>query len=459
MNYIFSIGGTGAKCLEALIYLCAMGVGPKKIKPIIIDADESNGNVTRTIEIIKKYRSIRAELSDVKEKTLFYTDIDFHENDFINPLDYLDEDQAKLRKFYDYDILSEDKKLLVDILFSKSELDMELNIGFRGIPSIGSVVMDNLQYEKVFESVIDRFEQEESNLAFIFSSIFGGTGASGYPVISKMLNDINENSRIAGSIMLPYFKFNRIKHSDDIQPDSSTFTYNTIGALPFYSKYMENDTNYILGDYVNDNFYESCPGGKKQLNAAYFLEFISALSFLHYFYDWEQGGPQFQALQINRDKEPHKMDIKPEDLPLKLKNFNLEYYMEKFGLFVSIYDDLMEVFGKKRFDQITWIRDSKLNRKSIKNSKSSLQNVEEFLDFYKEWYNQISTNESSALKFYNGFNLENLLFSNPDKYKNCNNYDIDKYISSKNIDSKNTLDTLVTLLDKGLNQFIKSEGA
>ena len=45
MSHIIAIGGTGAKFLESLIHLCAAGLGPEKISPIIIDPDTANGNI------------------------------------------------------------------------------------------------------------------------------------------------------------------------------------------------------------------------------------------------------------------------------------------------------------------------------------------------------------------------------------------------------------------------------
>jgi hypothetical protein len=29
--YVFAIGGTGARCLESFIFLCAMGLGPENV--------------------------------------------------------------------------------------------------------------------------------------------------------------------------------------------------------------------------------------------------------------------------------------------------------------------------------------------------------------------------------------------------------------------------------------------
>jgi hypothetical protein len=47
-NFLIGIGGTGAKCIEHLVYSCAAGLGPEQMWTGIIDQDEANGNVSRT---------------------------------------------------------------------------------------------------------------------------------------------------------------------------------------------------------------------------------------------------------------------------------------------------------------------------------------------------------------------------------------------------------------------------
>ena len=62
--YLFGIGGTGSRVIKSLTFLLAAGVkcDIKSIIPIIIDPDESGGDVTRTSEFLKKYSSVRSEL-------------------------------------------------------------------------------------------------------------------------------------------------------------------------------------------------------------------------------------------------------------------------------------------------------------------------------------------------------------------------------------------------------------
>ena len=48
--YLISIGGTGAKCLEAFVHMNAAGLMKNRgeIKIIYVDPDASNGNLAKT---------------------------------------------------------------------------------------------------------------------------------------------------------------------------------------------------------------------------------------------------------------------------------------------------------------------------------------------------------------------------------------------------------------------------
>ena len=52
-NFVLGIGGTGARCVEAFLQLCAAGLGPESVSVGLIDQDEANGNVSRTLALAK----------------------------------------------------------------------------------------------------------------------------------------------------------------------------------------------------------------------------------------------------------------------------------------------------------------------------------------------------------------------------------------------------------------------
>jgi hypothetical protein len=68
-NYVIAAGGSGVRALEAMLQVCAAGLGPEEIKVLVIDPDASNGNYTRTNGLFANYQkcstAYRSKLGDV----------------------------------------------------------------------------------------------------------------------------------------------------------------------------------------------------------------------------------------------------------------------------------------------------------------------------------------------------------------------------------------------------------
>ena len=58
-NYLIGIGGTGSKCLDSYIYMCASGLGPDNLWMGIVDQDQPGGNLGKTKANLKKYQTLR----------------------------------------------------------------------------------------------------------------------------------------------------------------------------------------------------------------------------------------------------------------------------------------------------------------------------------------------------------------------------------------------------------------
>ena len=175
---------------------------------------------------------------------------------------------------------------LVKMLFSEKNLDSDMAVGFKGNPNIGSVVLNQFIKSEDFTSFANGFTQGDA--VFIISSIFGGTGASGFPILLKNLRSDNSQAfpnahtiaeaQIGAISVLPYFKLNAIDETREDQIDSGTFYMKTRAALKYYAGNLsELDHMYYIGD--NDQAtYENRDGGPQQKNRPNFIEFVAALS-------------------------------------------------------------------------------------------------------------------------------------------------------------------------------------
>lgn len=289
--YVFGIGGTGSRVLRSLTMLLAAGVDTNgyDIVPIIIDPDCSNGNLTQNVSLMDSYVSIRGKLSftEGNNNMFFSTKIEKILQNFTLPVD-----KTSNLKFHEFIDLSGMKdranQAMARMLFSDDNLNSDMNVGFKGNPNIGSVVLNQISSSSAFKSIAQSFQSGDK--IFIISSIFGGTGASGFPLLLKTMrtdktlpNSAAINSAQIGAItVLPYFKLDKDSNSSI---DSATFITKSKSALAYYERNIANTEQinalYFIGE--NDcNTYKNIDGGTNQTNKAHAIEMFAATAILDF---------------------------------------------------------------------------------------------------------------------------------------------------------------------------------
>lgn len=306
--FIFAIGGTGARVLRSFTLLLASGVKVNpdvEFIPVIIDMDITNGDTHRTKELIENYRIVRQAAYPAEPTEGFFSPklknlASYKANNFKGHI----QDSFQLEfgnvdtTFYKYikaDDLNPENGYLLDSLFDNSpeprtkeessptELHLNLSKGFKGNPNIGSIVFNELvttdEY-KYFEDICT-----EKDKIFIISSIFGGTGASGFPQLVKNLRNSDKNNvknaQIGALVVMPYFIVAR-KNRSSI--DSNNFNSKTKAALTYYASELDGLVNetYYIGNSDTGDAYDNHEGGEQQQNLAHMVEMISAMSILHF---------------------------------------------------------------------------------------------------------------------------------------------------------------------------------
>lgn len=119
--YVFGIGGTGSRVLKSLTMLLASGVkcGTDTIVPIIIDPDASAADLTRSVEAIRKYNSIREKLNydGSVDNQFFATSIDEEISNFKLKLNNTQD--AKFKEYMSVSTMSKSNQALMSMLFSQ----------------------------------------------------------------------------------------------------------------------------------------------------------------------------------------------------------------------------------------------------------------------------------------------------------------------------------------------------
>lgn len=263
-------------------------VGADEIVPIIIDPDTANADLTRAVSLLNKYSAIRSNLQFTPENESRFFRAEIKQTLPNYTLSINDTDGKSFQRFISYASMSKSNKSLTKMLFSEKNLQSSMEVGFKGNPNIGSVVLNQIAHSTDFESFANDFS--EGDRIFIISSIFGGTGASGFPLLLKTLRTgdnfpnhrIINDATIGAITVLPYFK---LKQDEDSEIDSSTFISKTKSALAYYeSNIIKNgsiDALYYLADDVAKT-YENHEGGTAQQNDAHLIEFLGATAIVDF---------------------------------------------------------------------------------------------------------------------------------------------------------------------------------
>jgi len=336
--FVIGIGGTGMRCLESFVHMCAMGMfDNKEINILTLDTDQENGNLKRVWDLIDLYNRIKnptGSISDVGGKP--------SANTFFSA-------KLNLSKFWpaysggvNYQSLSnisiqndqtKENIDLASLFLDNVAQTFDLAHGYRAQTHLGSQLMYHSiveaaknvnskgnaalpQERELLKYVEDLVKLKSQARVFIFGSIFGGTGASSIPVIPTAFNDAfnilknlpietkSTEAKFGASLLTEYFKFKsptdaqKKDKKNAVVADSSFFTLNSQAALQFY----QNDPTvkstykclYNVGWPVGDvadfskgkNESETITGGAAQKNPCHVTELLCAFA-THDFFNRE----------------------------------------------------------------------------------------------------------------------------------------------------------------------------
>lgn len=417
--YVFGIGGTGSRVLKALTMLLASGVKcDSTIVPVIIDPDQDAADLTRATEFMKLYIKIHnnSHFNDGID-CFFKTEITQAIQNFRLPID--NTLNVKFSEFIGLKSLDDSSRALCEALFSQKNLNSDMKVGFKGNPNIGSVVLNQFSESSIFRNIANSFQ--DGDRIFIISSIFGGTGASGFPLLLKNLrtndqipnHNIINQAKIGAITVLPYFS---LKSNSESEIDSSTFVSKTKSALGYYEKNISSnnslDTLYYIGDNIT-NALDNCEGGKEQKNPAHLIELVSALAIL----DFEKADlpeithtvhKEFGILNDNNT-------LTFGDLASET-NKTIQSRLIQMFLFVKYLKNTLE-------DQIKF-QPWAIRRKITKSFLDSefYKHLSSFSDSFTEWLNEMAQTQRAFQPFSEGrqndvFEMVNTVSPNSSRFK------------------------------------------
>ena len=414
--FIFAIGGTGERVMRSVTMLMAAGVPAfdnYEIYPIIIDYDEKNADKNRCVKLLMDYKKIHnaafkrhtASSDDKGMKNQFFAayvrDLT-HTGDGTGNFTFPFKPSVPNMKFRDYigyDEISGELMLsheLLQSLYDESnhpdtELNLDMTVGFKGNPNIGSVVFHDLASHSTFKKFISLYKPSNKDKVIIIGSIFGGTGASGIPEIANAINKSYPDADIATLLVLPYFAPAE-KEGGAIK--ASRFYSKTKAALSFYeSSTIKKKFNkiYYVGDF-NPTTVAYSEGGKDQQNNANVVELIAGLMVEHYISD--RGiGDTGKDYKFSIDADIHSRNGNKGGERLFLSNFdNISmdkalHYLVKLGLALKfIHDDVKGSYSKLKdrgFADLLKLKEA-VNGNDTQLSVL-ISSLNDFYESYKKW--------------------------------------------------------------------------
>ncbi len=369
-NYLIGVGGTGARVIEAMTYLCAAGYGPKELNVFIVDPDEGNGNLTRTTSLLARYKTCRDSLSGRGGARLFKTVINTPEPAVWN---VVRNKNQQLGDFINVEGIEQPElKDLISVLFTDKELTTELNEGFRGHPSIGSVLMADLDPVKTTNpwkmlwDDIGSVGKAHDLRVFLVGSVFGGTGAAGVPTFGapKTLKNapeckIGDASKIllGAALVLPYFTMDedddgqKMIKSKEMCVTHRDFPIATKAALQYYGgKDLAFDQYYFIGDSLPEKVGKFRHGKKEQENRPHYIELVSALA-AYDFFEQEEVKTLPEKLYLIAGRETKSLSW--DTLPLARRKEDIQDRSEALKqrvLIMTAFGYMLNTYGKRILD-------------------------------------------------------------------------------------------------------------
>ena len=328
--FVIAIGGTGMRCLESFVHLCAIGMFDNhEVDILTLDTDETNGNKGRVESLIDIYNKVKSnnpaqvDGGTVNRDTFFSAKLNLYR--FFTK--YGDQNRKSFKVLShtgNNESKAENRDLSALFYDEQSVQEFALDHGYRAQTHLGSMLMyhgiveaarnakekgDNADIQdrnlKKFVELLQSSQTEAR--VFVFGSLFGGTGASSIPVIPVALRDAVSilsdgaqtldlsNVKFGATLLTNYFSFNspdaQQKLRDKVIADSNNFALNSQAALQFYQEDPTVRTTYKRFYHVGwplpkldvSTPGDTTTGGGEQKNACHVVELMCGCAAYDFF--------------------------------------------------------------------------------------------------------------------------------------------------------------------------------
>ena len=390
--FVFCIGGTGIRVMKSVTMLMASGMSTHgyTVVPVILDPHLDLEEKKNLHSLIESYEEIYRHSVNNGTSTLNALDGFFNSqmltigelNEQLNDTQQAAGNKEKFRSYINVANLGANdiNNYFVQSLFSSKNLNNPLSVGFKGNPNVGTVVLGEMiegaDWFKAFKT-----QCEKDDRVFIISSIFGGTGASGYPLLEKKIRGAADNPTVKNALMgavtvLPYYGLkDPTTTGSDI--DSANFYTKTKAALAYYQNTVQSDYLYYAGEKTLRQVYEN--DEKKQEDTANFIELVAASALFDFLKRERPDKRQYLTRAIDDDVE--SLDLVSMGSGYKDIVKCVADYMILRTFIQNLPNENFFPLKKNRGLDGSFYKDA------------AFQSLVRFTDKYYQWYSELSTNK------------------------------------------------------------------
>jgi hypothetical protein len=429
MTTLICAGGSGTRVLEAVLHLCAAGLGPDVLRIFVIDPDGTNGNVTQTKTLVERYRACQEAFGE--DLPLFRTKLDLMNGPqglrVWNPVNGRQQFGALLN----YQGLSEQQKDVAHLFFTQDELEMEMNVGFRGHPALGAAALSLMPLYKndpLWSQLPQAINQEViqgRTEVVIVGSVFGGTGASAIHPLVRYLRSLPQtnadNLKVAAVALVPYFRFSGDATAQNEEAkaqqaaQSEWFSLASRSAAEYYEHLREHkdwelDAMYWLGDDSPMQVKYSI-GGPAQHNPSHFVDLLAGFAFLDFLKSPPQPGTCCYAGPQESSNDPGQNVLTWGDVPAPSDIVRENWYkaLHRFHLVgaahLGFYWPLLKDERLRTLPYcVPWYMDRFTNgsKLSTKDNQDRLEALSlYFRENYFPWWGQMHAAERDRVRLFN----------------------------------------------------------
>lgn len=415
--YMIAIGGTGAKCLESFIHLCGAGLlkDSQPVKIVYVDSDVTCGNLQRTQKAADLYAKAQkigfGDTGILKNAITTYAPWTPVPENCVNTDDVFQRTSLVNKEKY------KDLGMLYDALFTEQERVTSLDKGFRAHPAVGAAVMSQgmiAEQSEQWKELEQQINTDKDARVFLFASVFGGMGASGFPTIAKILKSKlkkDENgkplTKIGGALILPYFKFPSppSEKEKEMQAKVEDFMLNTKSALDYYDKsgLLGDVFNniYLVGDNDLTEMKEFSLGNGSQKNDAHFIELYAALAAFDFFNKTDFSEVTTPMIARGDEDDSDTIDkVTWDDIPNVCLDGNVKDKLAAYIRFLYAYKNCILInlakcaASETEKRNVTWYKDlvekfGKIDLYHDREIMDTFNALGDYADCFFDWWRQI----------------------------------------------------------------------